>query len=1107
MSSKKKTIAFTRDYNGKYWLSKINALINDSLGRKRLGPVQKEKININGNLIIKFIKYYLVGDIINIRTVEKILNNVDNILKLSKVIINKINKIITEIEDKKEKIRLENIRIENERLEKIRIEEEKKIFPIDVSVIQLYPSTIIGIGDEFKHGTELIKMSKKHPNCLYIQTVEFFDNDNNIINGVMVNTADHAITLNEYIEQQRYLYDDDEWNETVVKTLKEYYQELSQRAEHDQLIETIKIYKRGSPTLNSKKLEDIYFTLSTNNGTYKYIYYYLIQCKKYLEASVRITTKAYPIINKLDSEDQIYMLNDSGTCVYDAFLQYFLNKSTNDKSAKSVYNKLIRDELIYKKSYTDETINEICIFCKSSLIIDNLVNMETKKFNIVGNNRNCITLINTKYNHVDLLGHSYDEPIMINNKEEMEQIKNESSYYIEKFGAVNTIDSYYKVKDDAFKIAYKEWKETTNYNKYFILEDSETFKNLDNYEYNLHSFINDYEIKDSLYDEYDLKKAYFNYSDINYNRFYKGVPSGSFININCNDDFNNDTFLKITSNKMIGFYTIQILDNLDNRIGLLYNSFHLLASSTIELLIEKNIKFKFINASYSPSVDMPFGNKMTESSEELKHYCKAFGLMLGSNCKMMIKIKPLNNDINYYRVIQSNDLNIFNVDGVIYIEKANEICKSFLHIGYYIHAYTKTLILETLLNNNMDHVLAIKLDSIVIKKNVDVKINLDLFKVKETNIQSMFLTRGNNINVNISKKISLLDFGIPELPFSGLCDDTKFIELDNLLYRSFFVSKNNLLVFKDLPFQDNSIIMNKVIFIGGKGGSGKTTSLLNYFDNKLICYTTCCWNLIAGKKKDYNNIIGLSIPNLIGECNNKKTEIIKNNFIKYIIIDEATLLNKNEVDKIIEMYSDCIIFILGDIDEDGFYYQCSINNNIFKPTSDCQYIKYFKNYRFDEPLNKLLDNLRLKMKSFKSEGYKANTMLFNYIKFKLTNNFKEIGNIIFRDNDIGISANNDYNKQDNELSKYFINKGTKPQYYIKTTNKYNGQMRGYKLDEIPTHLNYEEKLFKTIHSFQGLDLNHEQNIIISIKNNFDYNLLYTSLSRARRIDQIIFIKY
>ena len=129
----------------------------------------------------------------------------------------------------------------------------------------------------------------------------------------MVNTSDNNMTYKEYLDQERYLYDDDEWNDELVEELIKRFQELEIRPGADQLIETIKIYKRGSPSLNSKKLEDIYFLLSTNNGTYMYIYYYLIQCNKYLEASVRITTKAYPIINKIDGKEQIYMLNDSGT--------------------------------------------------------------------------------------------------------------------------------------------------------------------------------------------------------------------------------------------------------------------------------------------------------------------------------------------------------------------------------------------------------------------------------------------------------------------------------------------------------------------------------------------------------------------------------------------------------------------------------------------------------------------------------------------------------------------------------------------------------------------------------------------------------------------------
>jgi hypothetical protein len=82
----------------------------------------------------------------------------------------------------------------------------------------------------------------------------------------------------------------------------------------------------------------------------------------------------------------------------------------------------------------------------------------------------------------------------------------------------------------------------------------------------------------------------------------------------------------------------------------------------------------------------------------------------------------------------------------------------------------------------------------------------------------------------------------------------------------------------------------------------------------------------------------------------------------------------------------------------------------------------------------------------------------------------------------------------------------KPQFYIKETKKEKGQLKGQLLLEIPKHDNYEMKLFKSIHSFQGLDLNENNNIIIFINDNFDYNLYYTALSRARRLDQIKIIK-
>jgi hypothetical protein len=80
-------------------------------------------------------------------------------------------------------------------------------------------------------------------------------------------------------------------------------------------------------------------------------------------------------------------------------------------------------------------------------------------------------------------------------------------------------------------------------------------------------------------------------------------------------------------------------------------------------------------------------------------------------------------------------------------------------------------------------------------------------------------------------------------------------------------------------------------------------------------------------------------------------------------------------------------------------------------------------------------------------------------------------------------------------------------YFIKTTNIKKGEMAWAQLPGKPDHNNYLETRFRTIHSYQGLQLTHDNNIIICMDNLFDYNLIYTALSRARRVNQIyIFLK-
>jgi hypothetical protein len=265
-----------------------------------------------------------------------------------------------------------------------------------------------------------------------------------------------------------------------------------------------------------------------------------------------------------------------------------------------------------------------------------------------------------------------------------------------------------------------------------------------------------------------------------------------------------------------------------------------------------------------------------------------------------------------------------------------------------------------------------------------------------------------------------------------------------------------------------------------------------------------CWNLIQGKKQDYKNIIGLSINKLTGLTNGKQTEKTTNKNMRIIIIDEATLLNESDILRIIDEYYYAYIFILGDIEKTGFYYQCSNQNKVINPsTLQCQFIEYTKSYRFDTELNNKLDELRKAMKIYKNEDY-SELRLQQYIKREFKQCFQNKDTIIYNNNDVGISATDDY-KKGNILSSYFTTKGTTPKYFVKTTDIYKGLLRGQELLEKPTHSNYEEKLFKTIHSFQGLDLTRENKIIISVDKCFDYNLYYTAISRARRLDQVVFI--
>lgn len=864
--------------------------------------------------------------------------------------------------------------------------------------------------------------------------------------------------------------------------------------------------------INKEFIEKINFNMTINGSESDWKPDVLLSV--YPNGYTKIITRALNPIQPQKNKKQTYRDNNIGTCVYDGTVSYFESLSENNRNAKAIYNKLIKNKDTLAKEYTNETIeSELAPFCNASITIKNLINGKDKKLNENTFNRFNIEFMNTKYNHLDLLAHNYNEVEEVS-KEEIKSLRKKLPFYIEKYGTLITLDKTYKQTDSEFQIIYKNWKKSICYDKLFIYKDTDEYKMINRYDYKLHTFFNAFEKNNSLYKEIDLKKAYYNYSNPEMNEYYMGVPSGSFLNVSCDESFDYE---KITENSLVGFYEIKIINSkLDDRLGFTNGSIHYLFTSMIDLLLDNNVQIQFLNASYSPAVHIPFTKEFLNTENDLKHYCKAYGLMLSENSVIDMKVKPLKCDKDYFETINDENLWMYQDGNMIKLQYQNKKVKCYTHIAYAIHAYTQTLILDQLLKMDLDHVFGVKLDSIVYKKEYEVEYNTTIFTedkkckieglLKHTSFEEEddeYLEELNYMKQNIKTKED-------EEFYNECLQDHKA----SGYYRKYIISSNtNNLNFKKPFTQTGEYITNRVVFFGGAGGTGKTFSCLNNLDLNTSCYTTMCWNLIQGKMEEYKGLHGHSIPQLTGGTDDFKCEKTTDKNLKHIIIDEATLLNTNDIYKIIKDNPQSFIFILGDVDQDGFYYQASVTKKVINPSEyNLQYIRYNKTFRFDENLNEKLNILRDVMKKEKKfNKYYHIQKILECIKKLFPENFMKIEDVIFNDEDIGICAKDDF-KRENELTNYFINKGTKPQYFIKKTIKEKNQMRGQQLSvedtvgKIPTHNNYECKLFKTIHSFQGLDLSHENKIIIIIDSLFDENLLYTALSRARRQDQIIIIE-
>jgi len=832
-------------------------------------------------------------------------------------------------------------------------------------------------------------------------------------------------------------------------------------------------------------------------------------------------------VNKEIMFNQVYEIADKDPhkCVYSAMLKYFelkLIKNEKDVRAKQILNRLVKNEPSYNKPYNNKNIKKIAQLCSSSIEIVDLIHGNNQKFNENSMNYYNIRIINTRYNHVDLYIGDFYEPTEVS-KDDYEMIKSKAPYYVENLGKLYTNNMIYIKAKTKYSILSNELNKTFDMDNMSMPINDTSYKHITTYDYSTHVFFQEPENDNNLYKEVDIIKAYYNFHTY---KEYMGLPTGSFItSSNIDGNFNNELFVSQYNNKLVGFYTIKITKSNTKYdfLGFKQGSVHTLYTHTIIQIINDKIEFDYITMSVSPSFTFQFNKDWLEEEDGVKHYCKYFGNLMIENRDVVINIKPLSLDMNYYSIVKNDNYTIYDGGkGILKLVTPRSNPTTKLHIAYAIHSMCKLQVMKQIMNSNICDIIGVKIDSIVYKKETTIDYDMNIFKCKEANIESMInVVKRNNYNYEDNG----LDQGINvEVSKIGL-DVTMIDTYKNELFTSIKTKEsatiiNKLFIECYKPFfQTNEYITNRVCFVGGPGGTGKTYDLLynNSIHYSYLCYSSFANNLITQKylecKADNKDIVPSTVFKLVGKyCSMPIDKITRK--VKYIIIDEATLISKDIINEIIKMYPYCYIFILGDIDYDGTYYQCSTlqSEHLINPSAiklvkqhdeilPIQYVKYTKTFRFDETLNNRLVKVRKAMRECKESFnpiYKLKNWFLNEWKDRIFN----VDQINMLENDVGISCKNDLGDKSSGLNEYFKTRGVNMHYFIKATNIKKGQMAWAQLAEKPEHSNYIETRFRTIHSYQGLQLTHDNNIIICMDSLFDYNLIYTALSRARRVNQI-----
>lgn len=840
----------------------------------------------------------------------------------------------------------------------------------------------------------------------------------------------------------------------------------------------------------------------------------------------RITLMITPLVNIQPRRlRQFYLDGENIHCFFEPIREFYHNKSIKDhissrtkknfKSKVKKINKLIKK---YNTGISEDDIKNECNSLNVSIKFYNFFDIKNPYFEYNSNTSHYLfQYINTRSNHLEIFNKIEKE--IVTDYDVMTQLleDNKECIYKKSRHGINNI----KTKDkeyifnselteeirlfeeetliDRFKINYNENPDISNYIFNGVRLTGYT------------SFIEKYK---GDYKHIDQKRAYLQFKKTPY---YGGFPTifNNFHKFSKND-FDIRTFL----DRNIGYYQIENINykKMDRNTKRILKKldyierYEIYASTELLFLYDNGLRFNLTsglwcdNRIHFRDEDLEIINrKINLNGEETGIYAVWTGMMcsIQEYTKYYMKI-----DEKFSRNVRSYTDNVnYNAEtgeAIIKIKKQNIIHKS--HIAGFIFAYQRINLFTQLFKFKKENIIRICMDGI-------------FYKGETPEIDETFREKKG-----ILTDINCFHF-INKISVANDQDDWDFLTEYN--------PEHNY----------------RTVALLGAGGTGKTHNALEYNKHNNILFIAPSYKLTRAKGKEYDYI---KLEDVMANVLLGKKWSLKHKDYNIVIIDEITMITEEQKQSIIEKFPYSKIYFCGDIERikykekvnnilTGYVDELNINDIIFgylkeKDKRDKfvsyqlpppnQYkvmnlegigneITFTKNYRFTcNKLKELAIRLRQDIKSNKNylevlhefkKFMKKEKRIINKDKlleiYDIKDTILSARNKCHKCKKINCKCNVNHTYKFNELLK---DRGVKIMVKTNTQIYSNGDIL-INPEKLPRTKKIEYRHSFTIHSYQGETIK-DNKLFIYEDNFFDITMLYTAISRVKRLDQIYLIE-